>query len=94
MPGAPVHFIFGENITTKFNRIATAVATAEVKMSLKNDIKIAYEALKANKDDSKIKSDIDVMSASRKQAIENAMAIFKTEIQAARVELKLAFGVK
>jgi len=69
------------------------VSGDEVRNTLKNEIKLAYEKFKADKTEVIIKTEIENLNNTRKKAVEEAMNKFKVDMEKAKIELREAFMV-
>lgn len=73
---------------------ANNVAPQTARAKLVAAAKAAQNIFKANRNDSVIKAQLETLNAARKTAVEAALTQFRTDMQKATADLKLAFGVK
>jgi hypothetical protein len=81
-------------ITKAKTDCANNVAPQTVRAALVAAAKAAQDIFKANRNDAAIKTQLEVLNATRKTAVEAAMTTFKADMTAATTALKAAFAVK
>lgn len=73
---------------------ANNVAPQTVRATLVAAAKAAQDIFKANRNDAAIKTQLETLNATRKTAVEAAMATYKADMATATAALKTAFGAK